>query len=1186
MALTKVTLIQDGVITADHLHANHGITTDNIGEGTNKFYTDARVAQYLSANNYQTAAAGYITGITHDLDNKTLTFTKSNSTSETVNLMQYIDDTNLARLTSGTVDAATGIATFTRDDLTTFTVDFSSLLDDTNDYVNSASFNALNGVLTLNRLGGGTVTVDLDGRYLTSETDSQTLSWADATNTLSISNGNSVVITGFADASHSHTFASLTSKPTTIAGYGITDAITTGNIGSQSVSYASNAGTLDNIDSSQFLRSDTADTATGVVTFQTTGAPFQKWQNTNAGNYLLLGMYDDTGAQRVWFGLGGRTQTFGSYAAYSQDGLSMNLDGAGAINISNRGTSKTINLNTGSESGSNFTTLRMINQSVYVTPDSHTGDIHSPRYYDINNTGFYADMAGVTNLKHLRIIGNWADYGAPYDGQITIRGNYPSIQFRSVNADKMWLRHMDGAGEIQHYFATGVDSTAWSIKHTMYQTGSFRSVGDHRAPVFYDLDDTNYYANPNGTNQLYQLKVPGKTDGWSISTGPHDTSRVTNDNARSAVVINSDYYPHFYMNALYASNVNHGAVFSMTGAKSAGGYTRFSMGIPNQDPSMMSMGFYSDQANPHYGCGGDTLGEDTWGSVLWLSSAGHLQTKGSMRSPIFYDSNNTGYYVDPMSTSNMNDVQINGTVRFMNYGLGVTGTYTSTRLQTIFNMDDQYSISADGSLTNNAYGLYWSHPNAGGLGGANNLASHGIIILEAGGYKGSWGGGRLVTTADIRGTIFYDYNNTGYYVDPASTSVFSYIQGNTKFMNYGNGYKSYNLYGMVGDYDQNSTAEKIIWTIGDSWNSIGNMYGLGYSFGAGYDHHLSIKNNGTTYHRISFASQGAYFTGTVTASSDHRAPIFYDTNNTGYYLDPASLSALKSIITDSVQLGGSGSAIKEFSSGGNTGLQFQSNASGYYRFGSQYGNDYGYEFSIGDGNYKQLIDRLSYSEVFSSFMSGGGPTGGLPAFAFGNSSIVVTTSDFTTSINTSNNFVWGNMNVSGTFYAATKYFRIDHPLKPETHDLVHSVVESSRADVYYRGKSKLVNGSAIINIDEYVGMTEGTFEALTKDVQCFTTNEDSWTNVKGNVVGNLLTIIAQDETCEDNVSWLVFGERNDDVYINRDDTDENGRLILEPEAIGTMDERREAFALKSKRNELTEEQMRDIVNSRLSEMGL
>lgn len=48
--------------------------------------------------------------------------------------------------------------------------------------------------------------------------------------------------------SHTHTFASITSKPTTIAGYGITDAITTNNIGSQSVNYATSAGNADTLD--------------------------------------------------------------------------------------------------------------------------------------------------------------------------------------------------------------------------------------------------------------------------------------------------------------------------------------------------------------------------------------------------------------------------------------------------------------------------------------------------------------------------------------------------------------------------------------------------------------------------------------------------------------------------------------------------------------------------------------------------------------------------------------------------------------------------------------------------------------------------------------------------------------------------------------------------------------------------
>ena len=59
MAQTKVKLISDGVIDVDHLASGHGITTDNIGEGSNLYYTDARVSTYLSTNSY--ATEGYVT---------------------------------------------------------------------------------------------------------------------------------------------------------------------------------------------------------------------------------------------------------------------------------------------------------------------------------------------------------------------------------------------------------------------------------------------------------------------------------------------------------------------------------------------------------------------------------------------------------------------------------------------------------------------------------------------------------------------------------------------------------------------------------------------------------------------------------------------------------------------------------------------------------------------------------------------------------------------------------------------------------------------------------------------------------------------------------------------------------------------------------------------------------------------
>lgn len=59
----------------------------------------------------------------------TLTYIDEDGVANNIDISLYLDDTNLARLTSGTLDSSTGIATFTRDDASTFTLDLSNLLD-------------------------------------------------------------------------------------------------------------------------------------------------------------------------------------------------------------------------------------------------------------------------------------------------------------------------------------------------------------------------------------------------------------------------------------------------------------------------------------------------------------------------------------------------------------------------------------------------------------------------------------------------------------------------------------------------------------------------------------------------------------------------------------------------------------------------------------------------------------------------------------------------------------------------------------------------------------------------------------------------------------------------------------------------------------------------------------------------
>lgn len=142
----------------------------------------------------------------------------------------------------------------------------------------------------------------------------------------------------------------------------------------------------------------------------------------------------------------------------------------------------------------------------------------------------------------------------------------------------------------------------------------------------------------------------------------------------------------------------------------------------------------------------------------------------------------------------------------------------------------------------------------------------------------------------------------------------------------------------------------------------------------------------------------------------------------------------------------------------------------------------------------------------------------------------------------------GAIAVIGSLSKGSGSFRIDHPLpeKEATHQLVHSFIEGPQIDLLYRGKVMLVNGKAEVNIDEHFGMTAGTFVALCRDTQCFTSNEQGWSKVRGSVTGAVLTIECEDTKSTNTISWMVIGERHDKHVMDTEWTDENGKVILEP----------------------------------------
>jgi len=105
----------------------------------------------------------------------------------------------------------------------------------------------------------------------------------------------------------------------------------------------------------------------------------------------------------------------------------------------------------------------------------------------------------------------------------------------------------------------------------------------------------------------------------------------------------------------------------------------------------------------------------------------NLATAGSVTGAIFYDNNNTAYYVDPAGTTS---AILNG-----NVGIGTTSPVAPLHVE-----------------NNNAYGV--SIYTAGSVYSKFNL------IAE----------GNLSTAGSVTGAIFYDNNNTAYYVDPAGTT--------------------------------------------------------------------------------------------------------------------------------------------------------------------------------------------------------------------------------------------------------------------------------------------------------------------------------------------------------------------------------------------------------------------------------
>jgi hypothetical protein len=354
----------------------------------------------------------------------------------------------------------------------------------------------------------------------------------------------------------------------------------------------------------------------------------------------------------------------------------------------------------------------------------NSNGIQAPIFYDLANTGYYGDFAGTSNLFNLTISGGGNKY----------------LQIQSTDGGEAMVRYLGATGPSWyvgkrttsqlvdtasfHFYSESAGATVGGIdvSGNMFASTSFR------APIFYDSNNTGYYVDPaSGT-------VLGGT--VSILGGRNITLSTSGGN----VQIKGD-----------AGGWSNGLLFYGSSNTFRGGFGALGSGD---------------------GLSYLWAGNDYNNAALYLYASNYAESPGSFRAPIFYDSNNTAYYFDGASTSRWTTSNQDGFHTFNNYGLGIVGTYSSTRYQLVWALGDAYKGNADGTSLSGAYGLWFSYPSAGGP--AANLSTHGLMLIQNGSFMASLDPS-MRAVSDMRAPIFYDYDNTGYYTDPAGTSALNIV---------------------------------------------------------------------------------------------------------------------------------------------------------------------------------------------------------------------------------------------------------------------------------------------------------------------------------------------------------------------------------------------------------------------------
>lgn len=293
-----------------------------------------------------------------------------------------------------------------------------------------------------------------------------------------------------------------------------------------------------------------------------------------------------------------------------------------------------------------------------------------------------------------------------------------------------------------------------------------------------------------------------------------------------------------------------------------------------------------------------------------INSSGNVFAYTDLRAPIFYDSNNTAYYVDPASST-----ILAGWAR-IDLATGASST------------EDGRGFVINGSYTNGQYSTRlrkWD--DGGGLP---------LYIQQTTGTAGSWSNvasfgasnsrfhfhvdGTIYTGSDVRGSLFYDSNDTSFYVDPNGGSrvntfgiVTEVTYPGSMDADYASGYYHF---GPGNATPTGGYGHAHIIRLDSSWNV--QMF---FPTSNTNEPFWIRRRQSGTYSSWRRMLQEDEWIGSKYFASDGRlyGTILYDSNDTNYYVDPTGPTQLSQVYANNW-----------FRPQGQTGLYFQDYGGGFH----------------------------------------------------------------------------------------------------------------------------------------------------------------------------------------------------------------------------------------------------------------